>query len=224
MSTNPFPTERLVAVYPSRIEADAVARELADAGIDGSLVRVGDKDDEVAAMYGEMREETSQSWKLMPSAVVTKEQAKGSLTVIPICATVGLVLGLLVGLPDYGTTMPLWGRLVLGGGVGALFGTVVGMVIGGGLGARGPAERGAANGITVSVARTDDAVRRLLSAHEVVRIDRVSAGGGEIGVVETEEDRDPRGKPEQLRDRLHQPKGGDWSTMRPEEPRPNDPR
>lgn len=214
--------ERLVAVYPTREVADAVVDRLVASGIDRSSVTLGDHDDEVAALYGEMHEETGQSWLGAPSALVTKEQAKGLGTVSPVTAGIGAVLGIVIGLVGFGTLMPWWGRLVLGAAIGALFGAVVGAVIGAGLGARGPAAASVAQGTTVSVHRADPDVRRILATDDVIRIDLVAPDGSPIGVVETEEDHDDDGEVELLRERFNQPTGGDWSSAAPEEPRVED--
>jgi hypothetical protein len=219
MTTQGFPHDRLVAVYPSRADADRVAEDLVAAGVDRALVRIADPDDQSKAMVGEMREETGNSWLGMSSGLVTKEQTKGSLTLAPITAVVGALFGALIGLALVGT-MPLWGRLLLGLVIGALFGGVVGMVVGAGLGARGPAARGAAAGTPLSVGRTDDLVRGVLASHRVVRIDLVHAGGNPIEVIHTEEDRTEGGQVDRLKERFSQPTGGDWGVMAPEEPRP----
>jgi hypothetical protein len=214
--------ERLVAVYPSRAAADAVVDRLVASGIDRSAVALADHADEVAALYGEMHEETGRSWSGAPSALVTKEQAKGLGTVSPVTAAIGAVLGIIIGLVGFGTLMPWWGRLLLGAAVGALFGAVVGAVIGAGLGARGPAAAPVAQGTTVSVHRADPDVRRILASHDVIRIDLVAPDGSPIGVVETEEDHDDDGEVDHLRERFNQPTGGDWSSAAPEEPRAED--
>lgn len=214
--------ERLVAVYPSRAAAEAVADRLVESGIDRSGVALADHDDEVASLHGEMHEETGQSWLGAPSALVTKEQAKGLSTVAPVTAAIGAVLGMAIGFVGLGTLMPWWGRLVLGAAIGALFGAVVGAVIGAGLGARGPAAASVAQGTTVSVHRADPEIRRILATDDVIRIDLVAPDGSPIGVVETEEDHDDDGEVELLRERFNQPTGGDWSSAAPEAPRAED--
>src|SRR4051812_11541030 len=90
-----FAQERLVAVYPSRKEADEVVAELRRHGLDERQVRLGDPDDRVAALYGEMREETTESWAGASIGVHTKEQAKGASAGVAAGAVGGIVLGLL---------------------------------------------------------------------------------------------------------------------------------
>lgn len=221
MPQNPFPQDTLVAVYPSRAEADASAKAVLDLGVDPGLVRVADRDDQSMALVSEMRQETSGSWRLFSSGVMTGEQATGSAMGIPVGAAVGAVIGLVIGLVAAVDEIPIAGRAALGILIGALFGGVVGMVVGGGLGTRGPATPGAAQGVPVSVGSTDDAVRQALSGHQVMRIDLVKAGGQPAATLETD-DRGQDGEADILKDHLTQPTGGDWSTVAPDAPRADD--
>lgn len=223
----PAEPTRLVAVYRSRAEADEVVEALQQAGIDEAAVRVGDRADQSSAAVAEQRQEVGDAWSMAPSALVTKEQAEGITVAVPIGVVVGAVLGLLLGLvlPD---AMPLWGRLLLGAGIGALFGGVATMVIGAGLGARGPATPGAAQGTTVSVVGDEERVRTLLEAGDPLRVDRVAIapeGRPEertTTTVATEADRDDGNRLDRMRERLDQPVHGDWSANAPEQPRPDE--
>ncbi|MCU1497893.1 MAG: hypothetical protein JWM47_1846 [Acidimicrobiales bacterium] len=217
MSANPFPQDRFVAIYPSRTHADEAAADLQSAGVDPALVRVGDREDLAAAMVGEMRQETGNSWRLLPSGIITAEQTKGSAMIMVIGGLVGVLVGLLIGLLPFGG-LGLGSRLLICAIAGGLAGSTFGMVVGGGLGARGPATPGAAQGIAVSVARTDDRVRRVLAGHDALRLDRVAAGGNPIEPVQVDRG-GPDSEPELLRDHLRQPTGGNWKSVDPAQPR-----
>jgi hypothetical protein len=213
-----FAQERLVAVYPSRREADEVVAQLRRVGLDEQQVRLGDPNDQAAALYGEMREETSQSWPGIPIGPHTKEQAKGATAGVAAGVGFGLVIGILVGLIPW-QGVAIGPRLLIGLAVGIVAGTTIGYIVGGGLNARGPAEVGAAQGVPVSVSSTDQAALDALTSQHALRIDRVGAGGAPITPVHTEEDDDDRSEVGRLTDRLRQPPGGDWSTTNADEPR-----
>ena len=212
------PTTRLVAVYRSRQEADAVADAVRELGVADDEVLVGHRDDQSAAAVAEQREEMGATEKLGPSAVITKEQVDGATTAMPFGTIAGAVLGLGLGLL-LPSSMALGLRLLLGAGIGALFGAVATMVIGAGLGARGPAVPGAAQGTPVSVAGNRPDVRRVLEDADYVRIDLVE--GVATSTVATEEDGADHGVP-RLKAKLQQPTEGDWSSIAPEQPRADD--
>jgi hypothetical protein len=103
-------------------------------------------------------------------------------------------------------------------------GSTVGYEVGGGLGARGPAEPGAADGVPVSVVSTAEEALAALRSRHALRIDLVAAGRASITPVHTEADDDDRNEAQVLGDKLQQPAHGDWSTTAPEAPRADDER
>jgi hypothetical protein len=223
-SEMPTTQERFVAVYPDREAAARVADRLeGEVGVDRRQVHLDDEADLSVSLYSEMREETGQAWKGGPSGIVTKEQAKGSSLSTVVGALVGAVVLLPVGLVPF-DAVPLGARLALAALLGAVAGSTVGFVAGGGLGARGPAVPLAAErGVTLSVDRTDDAVRRQLATADVIRIDLVGPDGATLEVVDTEEQHRDGGVVQQMEDKVAQPPGGDWGSVAPDEPRHGEP-
>ncbi len=213
--TNPEKDEAL-GVFKDRQSAEAAAQRARDAGGDDAAgIRVGDQADSRASLEAEMREEMEESW-LSPQAalVATKESAKGMSLVIPI----GAVVGVLAALPFAflitfgGASLVL--RLVIAVATGGLGGAAVGFIVGGGMAIKGPDEPLAAErGVTVRVPNARKEVVDALSEEDPVRLDTVAPSGRKTSTVETEEEREPDGVPEDLAQSARQPEG-DWSRSR----------
>jgi hypothetical protein len=164
-----------------------------DAGIPRERIGMDRPEDEVAAIHAEMREEVEHT-VIGPGPVgpFTKEMTKGLAKAVPI----GVVVGMAIALPF--AFIPVSGvsflvRLLVALGVGAAAGGTAGLVIGGGLGAKGPAEPVAADrGVTVRIpCRSRDEAKALadrLERLDPIRVDLMTAFGQPSGTVATEED------------------------------------
>jgi len=132
----------VVAGFRGRFEAEAAARQLKYAGLQGATVEVAARPDpggpmETAELRAEMQDELSASW-----AGATGRQARGAvfgggafaLTGLVVGAVFGLLLGL--GLVD----APVAGTMLAGAIIGAVGGAVAGLVVGGGMAPRAARE------------------------------------------------------------------------------------
>jgi len=183
----------LAVVRDERTAAD-VAREAAR--ITGSVggIQVGIGQDQVASLRAEMREEVANTI-VGPGNIgpFTKEMSKRMAWLVPVCAAVGAVVVLPLGLLPW--PGPLWVRLVIAAVVGAFAGATLGFVLGGGLGPRPPeellaAERGVTVRIRVGSERDAERVVAAVARHDPIRIDLVTSRGEPEGALTTEEELD----------------------------------
>jgi len=188
----------LVAVYPDRPTAEAVATELQQGrGIPEDSVRVGERADALTSIGAEMGAEVDASWASGALGLVTSDMLRGALLVGSIGVAIGVVLGAPVGVLLYDPSVSVLTRLLIGAFVGSLFGSVVGALIGGGMAMKSPDEQLAAErGVPVAVADVpeDDAdLEALLASYDPIRVDRFVDGQrvatptteGPSGVTET---------------------------------------
>jgi hypothetical protein len=212
---NPAPVDRLVAVYPDRGRADRAAAAVRDAS-PGAATRVDDPHDRVAALHGEMREESELSF-ISPQAGVflTKEMTKSVLLLVPVGAVIGAVIAApLAAFAFRGTSLGV--RLVWAVVIGATMGGTIATIVGAALAARGPADQSAGH-VGVPVRVTGDVGREVVDALvrvQPIRVDAFAADGTPLATVTTEEEADPGGIFEHLHHQFTQPRQGDWSSAR----------
>lgn len=184
--------QTLVAVFRTRAQADRAARTAMDAGVPADRIGMDRPEDEMAAIHAEMREEVEHTAVAAPVGPFTKEMTKGLAKAVPI----GVLIGMAIALPF--AFIPVGGvsfvaRLIIALGVGAAAGGVAGLVIGGGLGAKRPAEPVAAErGVTVRIrCRSREEAKALaerLERFDPIRVDLMTAFGQPSGTVATEEE------------------------------------
>jgi hypothetical protein len=166
----------LVAVFDDQPTAERAAAAARQAGAE--RLRVGDELGEQASVRSEMREELSNSTAGAGAmAVATKEMTKGLSVFVPAGAIIGAILLLPVALIPMGD-LSAGARILIAVACGALAGGVIGLVLGGALGARRPGEAMAAQrGVTVTAAPATDAVERAMAGLHPVRLDVVNRSG-----------------------------------------------
>lgn len=182
------PTRHLVAVYPDEQAARSAAAQLEGAGVERDRIRIGRPEDQATALVAEMRAETDEAW-LGPQAgvLLTKESARGAAVGVPVLAAVGAVVALLLT-PLVLSSLPVWGRLIILGGLGAFAGAAAGFILGGGEAEKGATQTLAAErGVALRVTAAEPRVEHLLAASRPIRLDRVADGDGETGAVTTDE-------------------------------------
>ena len=183
------PDERIVAVFPDKATAERAADQARRKG--GQNVTVNDPDDEVRALVGEMREETSESWAGPSVGVYTPEMARH----IPGPTAAASLLGAVIAIPLaflVGGDVSLMARLLIAAVCGAVGGGTIGFLAGGFIGARRRAtldlaeERGVVVGLQGG---QPDAVKALVDAG-AMRVDRL-VGARPVDTVTSHEPRTP---------------------------------
>src|SRR3954470_14268916 len=120
----------LIGVYRTQEEAAAVVRSVREAGTPSDRIRTGHEDDFYASLQAEMNQETSDAL-LVPTAgfAHTKEAAKGAIAlgipIVVICTLVGLPFGFI-----HISGVPLWIRLLIAAGLGAVVGGTIAAIVG----------------------------------------------------------------------------------------------
>ena len=197
----------MIAVYPDRDTAEAVATELRERhDVPNDVVHVGDPADMHRAVVAEMDEEVAEGWGSGAHGFTTAQMTRNAIIFSTIGAAIGAVLGLPLGyfLFDYADSVLT--RLAVGALVGLLFGSVVGALVGGGIGSESPAEPLAGErGVPVRIDDAPDDVEAVLEQYEPIRIDRYEdrqrvetpVTNRPVGLVESLQDfeanaRDPR--------------------------------
>lgn len=180
--------QRVVGVYPDEASAQDAAQAAQESG--GSDVEVGAPEDEVAALMGEMREETEHAWVGPGVPGPTKEMARSAGRWTVIGALLGVALALAVNFLG-GGDLELGTRLLIAIPVGLVTGGTIGFLVGGGF--FDPRRKAASNlaaeeGVVVGADEPADgeATDRALAEHDPIRVDRVDAGGP-VGTVTTED-------------------------------------
>lgn len=173
MATMKSEPRQVVAVFRTPDAARTAAGAARQAG--ATDVRVNSDQGDVLSLQSEMRDEMEHTF-IGPGNVgpFTKEMSKGMSAGTIVGAIVGAVAALPFAVVDFG--LPVWQRVVIALAVGAFAGSTVGFVLGGGLGARGPAEPLAAEEgttvvATVAAARLDDVERALANSPGLIRVD-----------------------------------------------------
>jgi hypothetical protein len=165
------PDERIVAVFRDRGSAQTAADRARRSG--GQDVVVDDRNDDVRALVGEMREETAESWVGPSVAVYTPEVARH----IPGPAAAGSAIGAVLALPMaflVGGDVSIMARIFLAMICGAVGGGTIGFLAGGFLGARRRAVLDLAEerGVVVGVRGGNPAAVRALVTAGPIRVDR----------------------------------------------------
>src|SRR4051794_2052045 len=116
------PNGTLLAVYPTREQAERAADAARAAGVPDDGVRVASRSDEVAALRAEMRDEINNSVVAPYAGVVAnKEPAKTGLAATVTGAVVGAIVFLPLALVRIGN-LAVGGRLLIAALVGAATG------------------------------------------------------------------------------------------------------
>ncbi len=187
--------QNLIGVFRDEQAAKEAADAAAEAGVDRSRIRIGERVDQVASLRGEMSEEMGNT-VAGPGNVgpFTKESTKGIAVTTPVATLVGAVLALpLALLPIPFGDLGLGLRLVIAAVVGAAAGATLGLVLGGGLAAKGPgdqlaSERGVTLGISFDDTEEADRVAGALRQRQPIRLDVMRGDGTPGSTVTTEED------------------------------------
>ncbi|HVF73800.1 MAG TPA: hypothetical protein VM938_02025 [Acidimicrobiales bacterium] len=200
--------QRLIAVFADKQAAQAAAEAVRAGG--ATDVQVGGRADNRTALQAEMREEMEHTSAGAGSVgPFTKEMTKGLLVGTMIGGLIGGLLGIPAAFVAFGD-VNLATRLVITIGVGLAAGSTLGFVMGGGLGAKGPAEQLAAErGVTLSVTTDDPEMAEVLRRHDPIRVDVVQ-GDQPVATVTSEDD---EGGVQEVRGTLVQSEG-DWSSVR----------
>jgi hypothetical protein len=167
------PHERIVAVFPDEATAERAAEEARRNG--ARAVAVNDPNDDVRALVGEMREETSESWVGPSVAVYTPEMARH----IPGPTAAAALIGALVALPMaflLGGGYPVPIRLIFAAVCGMIGGGTIGFLAGGFLGARRRATIDLADerGVVVGMQGGNPAAVEALARAGAMRVDRLA--------------------------------------------------
>lgn len=169
--TNSMPNERIVAVFPDEAAAERAAAEARNRGAQN--VAVADPKDDVKALMGEMREETSESWAGPSVGVYTPEMARHIPGPTLAFAVAGAILALPLAFIDFGNVSAI-GRVVIAVFAGLVGGGTIGFLAGGFLGARRRANRDLAEerGVVVGIQGGNAAAAQALVEAGPMRVDR----------------------------------------------------
>jgi hypothetical protein len=184
--------ERLVGVYRDEEEARQTAEAARAAGAEDVAIEA--EEDRIAALRGEMREESEHAWGGPSVGLYTEEMAKS----VPFWTVVGVVIGVVVAVPIgwiVAGDHPLGDRLFIAALCGAFFGGTVGFLVGGGfLDVRRKAGGTLASerGVVVGANERDEQVAPTMAEHDPIRVDRVAPGGQPEETVTTEEEQPNR--------------------------------
>lgn len=188
----------LVAVYaPDQVQL--VRQELLRQGCPPGAVRIGDDDAERWSLRAEQTEETDRSLMAPHAgAILPKEATKAASIAIPIGAAIGAVALLPFAVIEAGD-LNLGLRLLWCAIVGATLGGTVGYLVGTAMAAKDPMQPNAAQrGVVVRVDQVTPAVQATLVRLAPIRIDRFDPDGVVLGIVATEEERQPGGIVEEV--------------------------
>lgn len=172
LDTNSTPNERIVAVFPDEATAERAAAAARNRG--ATNVAVADPNDDVKALMGEMREETSESWAGPSVAIYTPEMARHIPGPTLAFAIAGAILALPLAFIDFGD-VSVTGRIVIAVFAGLVGGGTIGFLAGGFLGARRRANRDLAEerGVVVGIQGGNAAAAEALVAAGPMRMDRL---------------------------------------------------
>lgn len=173
LDTNSTQNERIVAVFPDEATAERAAAEARDRG--ARDVAVADPNDDVKALMGEMREETSESWAGPSIAIYTPEMARHIPGPTVAFALAGAILALPLAFIDFGDVSFI-GRVIIAVFAGLVGGGTIGFLAGGFLGARRRANRDLAEerGVVVGIQGGNAAAADALVEAGPIRIDRLA--------------------------------------------------
>lgn len=173
VDTNSTSNERIVAVFPDEAAAERAAAEARNRG--ARNVAIDDPNDDVKALMGEMREETSESWAGPSVALYTPEMARHIPGPTVAFAIAGAILALPLALIDFGDVSGI-GRVVIAVFAGLVGGGTIGFLAGGFLGARRRANLDLAEerGVVVGIQGGNPAAAEALVAASPIRVDRLA--------------------------------------------------
>lgn len=168
LDTDSTSNERIVAVFPDEAAAERAAAEARDRG--GRNVAVNDPNDDVKALMGEMREETSESWAGPSVGLLTPEMARHIPGPTAGFALAGALLAVPLAFLDFGV-----GRVILCAFAGAVAGGLIGFLLGGFIGARRRANLDLAEerGVVVGIQGGNAAAADALVEAGPMRVDRL---------------------------------------------------
>jgi hypothetical protein len=171
VDTNSTPNERIVAVFPDEAAAERAAAEARNRGAQG--VAIADPNDDVKALMGEMREETSESWAGPSVALYTPEMARHIPGPTVAFSVAGAILALPLAFIDFGNVSVI-GRIIIAVFAGLVGGGTIGFLAGGYLGARRRANRDLAEerGVVVGIQGGNAAATEALVEAGPMRVDR----------------------------------------------------
>lgn len=183
--------ERIVAVFPDQAAAERAAARARSCG--GQDVAIGDRDDDVRALVGEMREETSESWAGPSVAIYTPEMARHIPGPTAAFAAVGAVVALPLAFFNFGD-VSLIARLIIAAVCGAVGGGTIGFLAGGFIGARRRAvlDLTEERGVVVGMRGGHPAATVALAEAGALRIDRI-LGQQPVDTIASHEERTPAG-------------------------------
>ncbi len=167
-------SSELVAVFPTEDAARRAAERLDRARVGEIIV-----DPSVATVArGEMAEELDHTWGGgLLGTFVTDDMARPALALALALALVGAVIGAGLTVAIASAPAAWWARAVIGAAVGGLFLGAVGAMVGGGMGARQPAQDvGSGRETAVRVRGETSATVAQLRLLHPVRIDRFLDG------------------------------------------------
>jgi hypothetical protein len=184
----------VVGVFETEAEARRAAEAAKRAGVDPSVIRIGDRRDRVRELEGEMLDEMEHT-VMGPGNVgpFTREMTRA---MVPLTIVVGVV-GALVALPfaaiEFGD-LPLWGRLIIVAVCGGATGSLVGFQLGGMYGARRPEEPLAVErGVTLAIDDAPESAVDVLKAMHPIQLDAFDKEGKPLGAILAEDDVDHHG-------------------------------
>jgi hypothetical protein len=163
----------MIAIYPDRATADAVATDLRehhhvpDAGL-----HVGEFADRQRALQAEFEDETADGATGGQHGFTARAMAGGAVRFGLIGALIGLVVGLPVGYFLFVPADAVLTRLGVGALIWMLFGSVVGALAGAGIGPGNPAEPLTDSpGVPVRVDDASAELEAVLEQYDPIRID-----------------------------------------------------
>lgn len=178
--------ERVVGVYPDEQAAEEAAEAARAAG--ARDVQVGGRDDEVAALRAEMREEGAEAWAGPSVGIYTPEMARSVPVWTAVAALVGAVVALPLGFIEAGD-VSLTTRLVVAAFAGAVTGGTIGFIVGGGFfepRRKAESDLAAERGVVVGAEEDTGTVAPAVDTGDSIRVDRVTQEGQPETTLDTE--------------------------------------
>jgi hypothetical protein len=190
----------VIGVFETEADARRAAEAAKLAGADPAVIRIGDRQDRLHELQGEMFDEMEHT-VMGPGNVgpFTKEMTRA---MVPLTIGLGFV-GALIALPfaaiEFGD-LPLWGRLLIVAVCGGAVGSLVGFQLGGMYGARRPEEPLAVErGVTLAIDDAPDSAIDALKAMRPIQLDAFDESGKPLGAIVADDD---VGGPSGLKDDL----------------------
>ncbi len=182
------PIDRVIGSFTTEEKAKRAVAKAIPLGGDPGSVAYGDHNDRRKSLVAEQQEEMNGAVPLPALNVVPAPAQKPLLVTVTAGAVIGALLGALAALVPVGS----WGlstRLLTYVLITGFGGTVIGLVIAGGLGAQGPAEASAAAdgvivGIDVPAGEQAGAVAEAMASEGPTRVDVLDSGGAARSVTD----------------------------------------